>query len=100
MENFFVMELGKLEVVFGAGWIASLDKFEGDYRTLSLSWMSGGRKMTLQGDPSLGRSQASGKTALNALRNDEEGFLVTPLFCSESIEEHPPISAVGFNRAI
>jgi len=89
------MELEKSEVVLGVSWIASLGKFDGDYRTLSLNWMSGGRKMTLQGDPSLGRSQASGKTALNALRNDEEGFLVTPLFRSESIEEHPPISTLA-----
>jgi len=61
-----------------------LGKFEEDYMKLTLSWMLHGRIVTLKGDPTLGRSQASGKRALNALRNAEEGFLVTPLFQSDS----------------
>jgi len=66
----------------------SLGKFEGDYKNLTLSWMLYGRVVTLKGDRTLGRSQASGKMALNALRNDEEGFLVTPLFRFRSKEQH------------
>ena len=65
------MKLGRSEVVLGARWVASLGKFEGDYRSLSLSWILNGHKVTLKGDPTLGRSQASGKMTLNALKNDK-----------------------------
>ena len=90
--NFFVMELGRSEVVLGAGWVASLGKFEGDYRNLSLSWLSNGTKVTLRGDPSLGRSPASGKMTLNALRDNEQGFLVTPPFTTDDFAAHPSFS--------
>jgi len=56
--NFLVMELGWSEVVLGAGWEASLGRFEGDYQRLTLSWMSNGSQVTLQGDPSLSKSYA------------------------------------------
>ena len=71
VEDFLVMELGRSKVVLGTGWVASLGKFEGDYRNLTLSWMLNGRMVTLKSDPTLERSQASGKMALNALRNDK-----------------------------
>jgi len=50
--------------------------------------------LTLRGDPSLGRSQASGKVTINALKNSEEGFLVTPIFRPEEAGEEPPISTM------
>ena len=80
VENFFVMELRRLEVVLEAGWIASLGKFEGDYGSLTLSWMLNGSKVILRGDPSLGWSPGNGKMIFNVLKNSEDGFLVTPLF--------------------
>jgi len=89
VENFFVMELGRSEVVLGAGWIASLGKFEGDYGSLTLSWMLNDSKVTLCGDPSLGWYPASSKMTFNALKNSEDAFLVTPLF--KPVEVVPPI---------
>ncbi|XP_072054839.1 uncharacterized protein [Arachis hypogaea] len=93
VEDFLVIELGRSEVVLGAGWIASLGIFEGDYNALSLSWMLNGKKVTLHGDPSLGRSRASVKVTLNALRNNEEGFLVTPVFIADSTEAQLSVSS-------
>ncbi|XP_072088087.1 uncharacterized protein [Arachis hypogaea] len=93
VEDFLVMELGRYEVVLGARCIASLGKFEGDYNALSLSWMLNGKKVTLHGDPSLGRSRDSAKVTLNALRNNEEGFLVTPVFIADSIEAQLSVSS-------
>ncbi|XP_057747483.1 uncharacterized protein LOC130966679 [Arachis stenosperma] len=93
VEDFLVMELGRSEVVLGAGWIASLGKFEGDYNALSLSWMLNGKKVTLHGDPSLGRSRDTAKVTLNALRNNEEGFLVTPVFIADSTEAQLSVSS-------
>jgi len=75
----------------------SLDKFEGDYKNLILSWMLNGGTVTLKGDPTLGRSQATGKMALNALRNEEEGFLVTPLFWSNSFAKQHPMSIASID---
>jgi len=77
--NFLVMELGHSEVVLSTGWVVSLRKFEGDYRNLSLSWFREGKQVTLKGDPTQSRSQANRKMMMNALRNDEEGFIVTPV---------------------
>jgi len=54
--------------------------------------MSNGSQVTLQGDPSLSSSHASGKMALHALKNNEEGFLVTPLFCSDGDNITSPIT--------
>jgi len=90
--NFLVMELGWSKVVLGVGWVASLGRFEGDYKRLTLSWMSNGSRVTLQGYPSLSKSYASGKMALNALKNNEEGFLVTPLLCSDGDNITSPIT--------
>jgi len=50
--------------------------------------MSNGYQVTLQGDP----SHASGKMALNALKNNEEGFLVTPLLWSNGDNITSPIT--------
>ena len=48
-------------IVQGVSIVGSLSKFEGDYQRLTLSWMSNGSRVTLQGDPSLSRSHVSGK---------------------------------------
>jgi len=90
--NFLVMELGRSEVVLSVSWVASLGKFEGDYKQLTLSWMSNESRVTLQGDPNLSRSNASGKMTLNALKNNKEGFLVTPLFYSDGDNITSPIT--------
>ena len=91
-QSYFVMELGKSEVVLGAGWVASLGKFEGDYNEMTLSWKVGDTKFCLKGDPTLSRSRASWKLMLKALRNEEEGYLVTPLIASPSEEHNQPQS--------
>ena len=90
--NFLVVELGRSEVVFGARWVASLGRFEGDYQQLTLSWMSNGSRVTLQEDPSHSRSHASGKMALIILKNNEESFLETPLFCYDGDNITSPIT--------
>ena len=59
-----------------------------DYQRLT----SNGFQIILQGDPSLSRSHASGKMTLNALKNNEEGFLVTPLFCFDGDNIISPIT--------
>jgi len=48
------MELAHSKVVFKVGCLASLGKFEGDYRLLTLSSMREDTKLTLRGDQSLG----------------------------------------------
>jgi len=54
--------------------------------------MSNGSQVTLQEDSSLSRSHASGKMTLNALKNNEEGFLVTPLFYFDGDNITSPIT--------
>jgi len=54
--------------------------------------MPNGSRVTLQGDSSLNRNHASGKMALNTLKNNEEGFLETPPFCTDGDNITSPIT--------
>ena len=91
IQSFFVMELGKTEVVLGARWMASLGKFVGDYNEMMISWKVEEKNYVLRGDPSLSRSKASYKATLNALKGNEERYLVTPIFLTDVVKDNPQL---------
>ena len=53
-QPFFVIPMGKIEVVLGLDWLASLGKVEANFEALTLSWTAGGRRLEVHGDPTLG----------------------------------------------
>ncbi|RYR62365.1 hypothetical protein Ahy_A04g019863 [Arachis hypogaea] len=64
--------VGKLhshrEVVLGAGWLANLEKFVGDYSELTLNWKQGDKEFHLQGDPSLSRRVSTNSIATKVVK--------------------------------
>ena len=68
VQNFFVLELGRPEVVLGVDWLAGLGNFVGNYKNMTLSWVEKGSRVLLRGDPTLCKSKSSWKAALKALR--------------------------------
>jgi len=49
------------------GWLASLGNVKANFKHLILTWGDKGAKKSMQGDPSLCKSQASWKTMVKAL---------------------------------
>lgn len=79
VQNFFVVGLGRLEVVLGVDWLESLGPFKGNYQDMTIVWKEKGCHRVLKGDPTLCRTQMSWKTALRALKVEGDGYVVTPI---------------------
>lgn len=73
-QNFFNLELRGTNLVLGMDWLASLGNIEANFKNLTIQWEVEGKKLKLQGDPSLSRTQASWKAMMKALHNEGEGF--------------------------
>jgi len=50
------------------------------------------KNYVLRGDPSLSRSKASWKATLNALKGNEEGYLVTPISLTIAVKDNSQLS--------
>ena len=77
--NFFLMELGGMEVILGMDWLSSLEKIEVDFHELSLKWYANGKAWEILGDLALCHAQASWKSTLKVVKEDEEGYYITPV---------------------
>ena len=77
LQPFFLLELGGVDVVLGMRWLAGLGEIAANFQELTMSWKEKGEIRRLKGDPALGRSQASWKATLKALKDDGEGYFIT-----------------------
>lgn len=84
VKNVFLMELRQSEVVLRAVWIVK--EIWGQLRIINLELMLNASKVTLSKDPSLGWSRPNGKMTFNALKNNKDGFMVTPLLRTAKVE--------------
>ena len=94
VQNFFVLGLGRSEVVLGVDWLASLGPFRGNYQDMTIVWREKGCHRMLKGDPTLCRSQSPWKTALKALKAEGEGSLVTPIAADSDMDAFDDIFQV------
>ena len=78
IQNFFLMEMGGSEVVLGMDWLSSLGKIQADFKEMTLQWKEGGKLWEIMGDPSLCKARASWKATLQVLKEDGEGYMITP----------------------
>ena len=92
IQNFFILELGRSEVVLGVDWLASLGPFKGRYQEMTIEWGKKGCHKVLRGDPSLCRTKSSWKTTLKVLRAVGEGYLVTPIHGEPAQETETELS--------
>nr|KYP41567.1 Retrotransposable element Tf2 [Cajanus cajan] len=66
-QDFYVFDLGGVDVVFGMDWLASLEEIRANFRELTLRISIADRYHTLKGDSDLMRALASLKSILKAL---------------------------------
>ncbi|XP_074347660.1 uncharacterized protein LOC141686530 [Apium graveolens] len=76
VEDFLPLDLGNSDVILGVAWLEKLGTVITNWKTQTLKFMVGGEQVTVQGDPSLGRSLISLKAMLKTLKKEEKGFLV------------------------
>lgn len=76
IQNFFMMELGGTEMVLGMDWLASLGNIEANFKQLVIKWNEGGQKVSIRGDPSLCKDQASWKAMIKAIQDEGEAFML------------------------
>ncbi|XP_074337653.1 uncharacterized protein LOC141674849 [Apium graveolens] len=76
VEDFLPLDLGNSDVILGVAWLEKLGTVITNWKTQTLKFMVGGEQVTVQGDPSLGRSLISLKAMLKTLKKEGKGFLV------------------------
>lgn len=66
----FMIELGGTEMVLGMDWLASLGDIKANFKQLIIKRKGGGKRMTICGDSSLCKDQASWKAMLKAIYDE------------------------------
>lgn len=75
-QDFYIFELGVVDLVLGMEWLASLGEIRANFKELTLKVPTiEGTKM-LKGEPSLPRAVASFKSVVKALHDKGQGFLI------------------------
>lgn len=75
-QDFYVFDLGGVDVVLGMEWLASLGEVRANFRELTLKIPVANGYHTLKGDSALTRVVASLKSILKTLSDQDQGFLV------------------------
>ena len=75
-QDFYVFDLGGVDVVLGMEWLASLGEVRANFHELTLKIPVANGYHTLKGDSALTRAVASLKSILKTLSDQDQGFLV------------------------
>ncbi|XP_031263269.1 uncharacterized protein LOC116121451 [Pistacia vera] len=80
VQDFFPFDLGGADVVLGVSWLSSLGDVCANWRNLTMAFEVEGKRVMLQGDPSLVKTVVSLKAMLRSVQTTGMGYLVE--FCS------------------
>ncbi|XP_071714502.1 uncharacterized protein [Rutidosis leptorrhynchoides] len=75
-EDFFPMELGSTDVILGMKWLQTLGEMTVNWKTLTIEFSSGDKRVIIRGDSGLRRSFVSLKSMCKALQAENGGFLI------------------------
>lgn len=50
--EFFIFDLGGVDIILGVAWLMTLGKVKVNWRNLQMNFVHQGRPVTIQGDPS------------------------------------------------
>ncbi|XP_044476613.1 uncharacterized protein LOC123204119 [Mangifera indica] len=89
LHDYFVFPLGNVDVILGVDWLATLGVIKSNWQDLTMVFHWEGRKITLQGDPSLVTQETSLKAVSKSLKMGTHCYWIQ-LAASENISEEPP----------
>ncbi|XP_031270798.1 uncharacterized protein LOC116129193 [Pistacia vera] len=75
-QDYFPFELGGANVVLGISWLSTLGDVCANWRNLTMAFISEGKRVLLQGDPSLVKTVVSLKAMLKSLQREDAGYLI------------------------
>ncbi|XP_061347982.1 uncharacterized protein LOC133293431 [Gastrolobium bilobum] len=76
VQDLYIFDLGSTDVVLGLEWLTQLGEIKANFKDLTLKFMIQDREITIKGDPSLFRSEASLKSVVKALHDHGQGFFL------------------------
>ena len=75
-EDFFVFELGGVDIVLGMEWLSSLGEIWANFKELMIKTPLGNNYHVLKGEPELARASASFKSIMKSIKNEGQGFFL------------------------
>lgn len=76
IQDFYVFELGGVDVVLGYEWLESLGKIKVDFKEHVIWAKINGEKVKIRGDPTLSRTVASLKVIMKEIDKEVEAYYV------------------------
>ena len=94
VEEFFLFDLGEIDVVLGFSWLAKLGETRANWGRLRLSWQIGRSWVTIYGDPDLSTHQVSLRAMSRVVKYTGVAYLLelAALFDNKEQEEHSMIT--------
>ncbi|KAJ1397185.1 Retrotransposon gag domain [Sesbania bispinosa] len=83
-QDFFIFDLGGVDVVLGREWLAELGDITANFKDLTLKLPTSTGTMVLKGESALSRTEASFRAIVKALRDGGQGFF---LECKEILKD-------------
>jgi hypothetical protein len=87
-QDFYVFELGNVDIVLGMEWLAQLGEVRANFGELILKVPTSSGFHVLQGDPTLSRAPASLKTMYKALQASGDGYLLQVEVVIDESDQH------------
>jgi len=89
-ENFFVFELGGVDIVLGMEWLSFLGEIRANFKELMIKIPLGNSYHVLKGEPELARASASFKSIIKVIKNEGQGFFLnTEIWRKKKFMIHP-----------
>ncbi|KAF7802166.1 putative mitochondrial protein [Senna tora] len=75
-QNFYLFNLGEIDVILGIEWLESLGEVSVNWRQLTMKYKEGENEISLKGDASLARTKVAFKTVMKSVRKGGQGYLI------------------------
>ncbi|KAF7802354.1 Retrotransposable element Tf2 [Senna tora] len=75
-QNFYLFNLGEVDVILGIEWLESLGEVSVNWRLLTMRYKVNEKEIALKGDASLARTEVAFKTVMKSIRKGGQGFLI------------------------
>ncbi|XP_044474694.1 uncharacterized protein LOC123202715 [Mangifera indica] len=96
LQDFYVFQLGNVDVILGMDWLSTLGIVHSDWQSLTMWFNWNGQQVSLQGDPSLTIRETSLRGFCKTLKSSNLVYWIelTHTVMEDSSPEQPEITAV------